>query len=128
LDHKFYFDLLAAEDNPINHLLLTAILKQINAEFTIVENGQVLLDVYKEKNFDIILMDLMMPIKDGFDTTIEIRNLEDKTKSEIPIIAVSADVTEMVSLKCKKIGMNDFLSKPFAKSGLVEIIERLIKE
>lgn len=120
--------ILAAEDNPINQLLLTAILKQINAEFIIVENGQILLDVYKEKNFDVILMDLMMPVKDGFQSTIEIRNLEDKMKSEIPIIAVSADVTEMVTIKCKQIGMSGYLSKPFVKNDLVEIIERLIKQ
>jgi CheY-like chemotaxis protein len=124
--------ILAAEDNPINQLLLTAILKQINAEFIIVENGQILLDVYldvyKDKHFDVILMDLMMPVKDGFQSTIEIRNLEDKMKSEIPIIAVSADVTEMVTIKCKQIGMSGYLSKPFVKNDLVEIIERLIKE
>ena len=53
---------------------------------------------------------------------------KDKMKSEIPIIAVSADVTEMVTIKCKQIGMSEYLSKPFVKNDLVEIIERLIKQ
>jgi CheY-like chemotaxis protein len=69
-----------------------------------------------------------MLVQRGFQSTIEIRNLEVKMKSEIPIIAVSADVTEIVTIKCKQIGLSGYHSNPFVKNHLVEIIERLIKQ
>ena len=118
--------ILLVEDNAINQLLAQTVLAQFETIVTTAENGLIALDYYRENDFDIILMDLMMPELDGYQTTIEIRSLDDQVKKDIPIIALTADVTNSVITKCKEAGMNDYISKPFDGNELKNKILTLI--
>ena len=100
---------LVAEDIALNQALIKIILGDFGFECDIAENGKVALKKLKEKEYDIILMDLQMPEMNGFETTDYIRNT---LQLQIPIIALTADVTSLDIEKSKKIGMNDYVSKP----------------
>ena len=106
--------ILIVEDNKINQFVLKTILDIEHINVTIAENGQEALDKLDEHRFDIILMDLMVPIMDGFEATKTIRALGSE-KRNIPIIAVSADVTNNIEYKCLEAGMNAYTSKPIDK-------------
>ena len=119
--------ILVAEDNKINQLLMKIIFGNNNYDFVIVENGLLACEELKNKpNFySVILMDLMMPVMDGLDATEEIRkNIND----EIPIIAVTGDVSENIKEKCLNTGMNDYIAKPYESSELINIITKNIKQ
>ncbi len=118
---------LLAEDNVINQLLAQAVLSQFEVKLTTVEHGKLALDELEKNDFDIVLMDLMMPEMDGYEATIAIRSLIDIKKKSIPIIAVTADVTNSVIERCKDIGMNDYISKPFDAMDLKTKIWNLLK-
>ena len=86
-------------------------------------NGKIALEILKNTSFDIILMDLQMPIMNGFDTTEHIRQV---MKSDIPIIALTADVTSVDVEKCKSLGMNDYISKPIDEKLLLTKINAFL--
>jgi CheY-like chemotaxis protein len=115
--------ILVAEDNQINQLLMKTVLDMEGFTYCIVENGLIATEKFQEEKFDIILMDLMMPVMNGYEATSVIRNI---IGSNIPIIAVSADVTADVKEKCLAVGMNDYISKPFKAEELIEKIKKLI--
>jgi signal transduction histidine kinase/CheY-like chemotaxis protein len=117
---------LVVEDNPINQLLILKVLQKQNFETDVAENGEIALNKYKENNYDIILMDLQMPQMDGYEATINIRNLN-SPKRGIPIIAMTAHTIKGEIERCLEIGMNDFISKPFNKDELYEKIHKLVK-
>jgi two-component system CheB/CheR fusion protein len=100
---------LVAEDIALNQILIKLILADFGFECEIAENGKIVLEKLKESEYDIILMDLQMPIMNGFETTDYIRNT---LNLQIPIIALTADVTSIDIEKSKKVGMNDYISKP----------------
>ena len=100
---------LVAEDIPLNQLLMKTLLDDYGFERDIAENGKIAIEKLREKAYDVILMDLQMPIMNGFETTEYIR---DTLKSKIPIIALTADVTTVDLAKCKSVGMNDYIAKP----------------
>lgn len=113
---------LVAEDNNLNVLLLKKLLSKWSVDFTVTNDGQELLDVYQHEDFDLILMDLQMPVLDGYETTREIRKLNNPLKSEIPIIALSAFSKSEVSGKIERYRMNGYLSKPFDVNELHELL------
>lgn len=113
---------LVAEDNNLNALLLKKLFKKWNVDYEIAKNGQELLDIYHEKDFDMILMDLQMPILDGYDTARFIRKMDDINKSLIPIIALTAFSQSEVKDKTKRYKMNGYLSKPFDVNELHELL------
>jgi CheY-like chemotaxis protein len=90
-------------------LLLKTLLEDFGFECDITANGKLALEKLKTKTYDVILMDLQMPEMNGFEATEYIRK---KMKSEIPIIALTADVTTVDVEKCRAIGMNDYIAKP----------------
>ena len=106
--------LLIVEDNLANQIVKKAILRKIEGlTFEFAVDGSEALQVLKEKRFDLILMDLQMPLMDGYEATEEIRKGNSGINDpNIPIIAVTADTTEKAKLKAMEIGMNDFISKP----------------
>ena len=124
-DRLAHLKILVAEDNHINILVIKKTLAQWNIVPEIAENGEIALNKVIENKFDLILMDLYMPEMDGYESAIAIRNLEDKHKSAIPIIAVTANVNSMAIEKIKEAGMDDYLSKPFDPEMLFEKIEKL---
>jgi CheY-like chemotaxis protein len=116
------------EDNPINQMVIKMITKKwLNTTVVYANNGQECLDAFKINQFDIILMDLQMPIMDGYEATIAIRNGEAGAhNSNIPIIAITADVMETTKQRVKEIGINDYLSKPIKKEVLFQVVKNLV--
>ncbi|MBK8503336.1 MAG: PAS domain S-box protein [Saprospiraceae bacterium] len=116
--------ILLAEDNKVNRLVVKMSLRSINCKITEAENGQQVLDHLKHQHFDIILMDLQMPLMDGMEATRVIRQ---ELNSNIPIIALTANALKTAIDKCLQNGMNGYLTKPFEKSALISIIRQWTK-
>ena len=117
-------NVLVVEDMHLNRLLIKTLLDDFGFKCDIAENGKLALDKLYDNPYDIILMDLQMPEMDGFEATDYIRN---KLKLTIPIIALTADVTTVDAGKCKKIGMDDYISKPIDEKLLYSKMVTLIK-
>lgn len=117
---------LLAEDNRINQILIQKVLSKFNFDCVAVDNGNMAVEAVVHENFDIILMDIMMPVMDGYEATSIIRNLEDKTKKNIPIIALTAVVTGSVIEACSSVGIDKYLSKPFESEELYDVIMELV--
>jgi two-component system CheB/CheR fusion protein len=117
--------ILVAEDVPLNQLLIKIILEEFGFQCDIAENGKVAIEKLKENNYDIILMDILMPEMNGFEATDYIRNT---MNSKIPIIALTADVTTVDVQKSKVVGMNDYISKPIDENLLYEKIIKQLKK
>ncbi|WP_100915845.1 response regulator [Pseudoalteromonas spongiae] len=111
---------LLVEDNKINQTIASTILKGFGYYFEIAENGQQAIDIISDNSFDIILMDIQMPILDGIEATKVLRN--SYSKEALPIIALTANVTEAEVEKYLAIGMNAHLSKPYVKEQMQEVI------
>ena len=116
---------LVVEDMALNQLLMKTLLDDFGFERDIADNGKIAIEKLQEKPFDIILMDLQMPIMNGFEATEYIRNT---LNSKIPIIALTADVTTVDLAKCKAVGMNDYIAKPVDERLLYSKIIGLIKK
>ena len=116
---------LVAEDVALNQLLIKLILSDFGFEYEIVDNGRIAIERMQNNTYDIILMDLQMPEMNGFETTEYIRKT---MKSEIPIIALTADVTTVDVEKCKGFGMDDYISKPINENLLYGKIMELVKK
>lgn len=115
---------LVVEDNLMNQMVIKMITKKWqNASFEYAINGEVGLQLLQKNKFDIVLMDLQMPVMDGYEATTAIRNgnagIDNK---KIPIIAVTADVMETTKERVISIGMNKYMSKPFDGVGLFKNI------
>jgi len=106
---------LIAEDVNLNQLLIKQILLDFGCEIEIAGNGKIAIDLMEKNQYDIILMDLQMPVMNGFEATSYIRN---EMNLPIPIIALTADVAGMDLEKCKMIGMDDYISKPIDENLL----------
>nr|WP_298993633.1 ATP-binding protein [uncultured Polaribacter sp.] len=111
--------LLLVEDNPINVMVGKQILIKSNLKVESVINGQQAVDKLKEENYDIVLMDINMPVMDGYKATKEIR----KFNSEVPILALSAEVFSEVKDKISDCGMNGFIYKPFTPNNLLSNVK-----
>jgi PAS domain S-box-containing protein len=116
---------LVVEDMALNQLLMKTVLNDFGFDRDIAENGQIAIDKLKAKSYDIILMDLQMPIMNGFEATEYIRKT---MNSKIPIIALTADVTTVDLAKCKAVGMNDYIAKPVDERLLYSKIIGLVKK
>jgi len=110
---------LIVEDNTVNQKLMGVILKQMGNIFEFANDGREAIEKVREKNFDLILMDIQMPVMDGYEATRILRN---EMKSNIPIIALTARVFKEDEEKCRALGMNDFLTKPIEIKSLHEKI------
>jgi len=116
---------LVVEDIALNQLLMRTILDDFGFELEIASNGKIAIEKMKENSFDIVLMDLQMPEMNGFEATDFIRN---QMHSNIPIIALTADVTTVDLAKCKEVGMNDYIAKPIDERLLYNKIVGLVKK
>jgi len=111
---------LIAEDNMVNVMLMKKLLSKWSINPTIAENGERAVEFMQYGNFDIILMDLQMPVMNGFDAAKEIRKMADPKKSSIPIIALTASALFDIKEQVYEAGMNDYVSKPFKPDELLE--------
>ncbi len=116
---------LVVEDMPLNQLLMKTLLDDFGFERDIAANGKLAVERMQTKIYDIVLMDLQMPEMNGFEATEYIRNV---LKSDIPILALTADVTTVDVAKCRAVGMNDYIAKPVDERLLYSKIISLVKK
>ena len=115
---------LLVEDNPINQRVAEALLKSVNFEVVIVDDGAAALEMLEKESFHAVLMDVQMPIMDGYEATRQIRvRLELKN---LPIIAMTAHATKEAMEKCFAAGMDDYISKPIDRAKLLTLLEKLL--
>lgn len=114
------FKILLVEDNVFNQMVAVDSIEAMfkDATIDIAENGKIAIEKISEIEFDLILMDVQMPVMDGYETTRMIRNLSDDKKSKTPIVAMTASVIKSEVDKCFESGMNDFIAKPFEPEDL----------
>jgi CheY-like chemotaxis protein/anti-sigma regulatory factor (Ser/Thr protein kinase) len=117
-------NVLIVEDNELNRFLAVTILKKWNANIHIAENGEEAVAAVKNKEIDIVLMDIQMPVMDGVAASIAIRN---ELNSNVPIIALTANALESEKEKCWQAGMNEYITKPYNPNYLLEKIIFLIE-
>lgn len=115
---------LIAEDSSVIQNLTKKILSLQNYNITSVKNGQQVLDHLKKNDFDIILMDISMPIMNGIECAKKIRELSDPVKSDVPIIAITGNALNLSADEYKKIGINELLQKPLNFDELVNMVKK----
>jgi len=119
---------LLVEDNRINQILAQKVLSKFNIDCVAVANGKLAVDAVVQEDFDLVLMDLMMPVMNGYEASSAIRSLRNHTKKNIPIVALSAVVTASVTDACKAVGIDRYISKPFDSDELYNVIIELLKK
>ena len=115
--------ILLCEDNELNQRLIEAILKENQYTVDVAGDGKKGVEMFMARDYDLVLMDLQMPVQDGRETT---RILRKELKSQVPIVALTANFLNIEREKCLQDGMNDYLSKPFKKEELFDMINRWI--
>jgi len=118
-------NVLVVEDILLNQLLMKTLLDDFGFERDIASNGKIAIERLQAKSYDVILMDLQMPEMNGFEATDYIRNV---LHSNVPIIALTADVTTVDLAKCQAVGMNDYIAKPVDEKVLYNKIVGLVKK
>lgn len=116
--------ILLVEDNAVNQELTATLLNDVGILPTVVENGQLALDILAKERFDGVLMDLDMPVMDGYTATRKIR--EQACFKDLPIIAITANVMNNEREKVLKVGMNDYISEPINVRSMFLILSRWI--
>jgi len=117
LEELSKLNILLVEDNQLNVKLILSLFSENNFKLQVAENGSVCIEKLKENNFDIILMDMEMPVMNGYEATAFIRN---ELKNKIPIIAMTAHAMSGERERCLSSGMNDYISKPINATLLYE--------
>ncbi len=120
--------ILLAEDNEFNVIVARDVLENSipGASIEVTGNGKEALEKLKSKDFDLILMDIHMPVMDGFDATRQIRKMSG-LKANIPIMAMTANVLKTEVDKCYEVGMNGYIAKPFERDDLIDQINKVME-
>lgn len=116
---------LIVEDNEVNVLLLQKLMSKWEVQTTTARNGKEGVEKLMDANVDVILMDLHMPVMDGYVAAKTIRGLSDPIKAGIPIIAITASVSGGVNNRIKEAGINEYLPKPFQTDQLFEKLQQM---
>jgi PAS domain S-box-containing protein len=119
-------NILLAEDNQTNQMLMTSMLKRFGLKPDIADNGIMVLEKLKLKQYNLILMDIQMPGMDGYQATDNIRRIEIETNNHIPIIALTANAMKGDREKCLEAGMDDYLSKPVKSQDLHDMLYKYL--
>jgi PAS domain S-box-containing protein len=115
--------ILVVEDNVMNQLLMRELLSKWGAEVTLAENGQVAVELVSKHKYDLVLMDIQMPVMNGYEATRQIRETLGLPSHDLPIVALTASVVIEQRDKALEVGMNAFVSKPFVPAALRKVIE-----
>ena len=116
---------LVVDDNPVNQQVTKAMIGEMGYDAQIADDGDAALQAMRTTRFDMILMDCHMPVRDGYDTTREIRRLEEESSStRIPIVAITADLMRSNRERCLDCGMDDYVTKPFTEGQLRHVLNR----
>jgi CheY-like chemotaxis protein len=119
--------ILVAEDNKINFFVANKFLIGWGISVTHAENGQIALDILEKEDFDLILMDLHMPVMDGIEATRIIRKSDNQKIKNIPIVALTAAIMSESHDKIEDLKINDYVLKPFKPHDLFERIRKHIR-
>lgn len=117
--------ILVAEDNPVNQLLVGTLLDLAGYPYEIVENGAQAVEATRSGSFDLILMDIRMPVMSGIEATREIRALPEN-KRDVPIVAMTASTSEDEEAHCLAAGVDLFLTKPLARDHFIQVIRMAV--
>jgi PAS domain S-box-containing protein len=117
---------LVVEDDSLNQLVISKFLEKWHIKCDIAKNGFEGISMHKSNEYDLILMDIQMPELDGYGATRVIRNLKPERKKNIPIIALTAGVISEEKTQMIKVGMNDYLTKPFKPIELNQILQKYL--
>ena len=119
-------NVLLVEDNKINQMVANALLEEIGANVSIANNGEEAISQWRSNNFDIVLMDIQMPIMDGYMAMRVIRDSSDSLKRQIPILAMTAHALESEGRRCQDSGADDLLMKPYNEEDFYFKIYQLV--
>ncbi|GAB4281764.1 MAG: hypothetical protein Kow0068_06270 [Marinilabiliales bacterium] len=117
---------LIVDDNKVNQVLAKKLLEKQGMFVDVAENGKIAIEKIEKNHYDIILLDLYMPDMDGYDTAKIIRNHTNEKIRKIPIIAITGAALEKERIRCMKIGINDYIAKPYNPEVLFDKISKLI--
>ncbi|MAW78654.1 MAG: hypothetical protein CMI63_00305 [Parvularcula sp.] len=117
-------EVLVAEDNIVNQMVIKAMLEKLSCDVAIAPNGKLAVEKYREQQPDIVLMDMSMPEMDGSEATGHIRKLQEETGVHIPIIGVTAHALREDRQRCIDAGMDDYLPKPVKQDALEAVLRR----
>ncbi len=120
------YRILLAEDNPVNQKLAVGILSKYGHQIEVVDNGLKAVAAVAAQTFDLVLMDVQMPVMDGIEAVKQIRSNEPPGCSKVPIIAMTAHALASDRQRCLEAGMDDYLSKPFKALDLIAKINQLV--
>ncbi len=120
--------ILVVEDVELNQYLAKHIMESWGCMVEIVENGALAIEKIKTKDFDIVLMDIQMPVMDGLQATKFIREIQDEYKSSVPIVALTANATKGECNNYLESGMNDCIAKPFKEEALFKTVFKNIRK
>ncbi len=118
--------ILLVEDNDINQMVAQAILEDVGIEVSIAGNGAEALEILNERDFDLVLMDIQMPIMDGLEASRRIRE-NPEIRPELPIVAMTAHAMSSDYAKSLDAGMNDHITKPIDPQNLFAVLSRWLK-
>lgn len=124
-DESISLRVLLAEDNAINTHLATSLLARLGHEVVAVANGQEAVDILQHDSFDVVLMDVQMPVMDGLTATREIRKAEAGTGKHVAIVAMTAHAMKGDRKRCLDVGMDGYVSKPIDVDDLVEALREV---
>ncbi|MGV6800823.1 MAG: response regulator [bacterium] len=116
--------ILIAEDNMVNQMVAKTMLEPINAKVHIANNGQEAIDMYRKNDYELVLMDISMPVMDGIQAMAEILKIREETGVTIPVIGVTAHALREDENRCLDAGMDDYLPKPIKQEKLLALIEK----
>ena len=118
--------ILVGEDSSIIINLTKNVLAFENYQMKAARNGKQVLELFEKENFDLILMDVSMPVMDGIECTRQIRGLVDPIKSKIPIIAISGNIHNYTPEDFRRLGFNDFIQKPLDYDKVLATVKKIL--
>ena len=118
--------ILVVEDHPVNQTLIRRLLEKMGHTVELAGDGQAALEILRSKRFDLVLMDLQMPVMGGIEATQNIREAESTMGEHVPIVALTARAMEDDRMRCIEAGMDDYLSKPIEVEELKRVLQRFL--
>ena len=117
-----------AEDTPANQKLVARMLGKRGHTVEVAEDGAQAVERLRQSDYDLVLMDVQMPVMDGFQATTAIRSLKDPHKSSLPIIAMTAHAMKGDQERCLAAGMDAYITKPLNSRDLIDLVENAMRK
>lgn len=127
-ESKNRLKILLAEDNPVNQTVALRMLERMGHTVSLVENGKEAIETLKLASFDLVLMDVQMPLMDGFEATRALREWEKTAGKHVPVIAMTAYALKGDEEKCLEAGMDGYIPKPISAQHLYDVIEGMMDQ